>query len=181
MDNSLLLTPAGSGKDKKADTLRSLLSYKSRLDRNIIVGCISYRLNKPKNKDKDHKLIANKLVEVYNNHISLADRIEKFISVYKSMPEGAIHLMSNIQSNTDVVLLHDILNRRNLPSMMFRFRKAGREYYLDIKKPFSPTISPTRSFSGSSFQEDLPDLPEDSPGYQDPGYLDIMSFNSQLS
>lgn len=170
MDNPLLLAPPSYIKDKKADILRLLLNHNSKLDKNLIIGCISYRINKPKKKDKDHKMVVNKLVEVYNDHIALADRIEKFVPVFKTMPEESIHLMSKIPYNTDLVLLHDMLKSRNLPNMMFRLRKTGRLHYLDIKKPVAPKICPTRTLSCSSFDEE-------SPGYEDPGYLDIGSLD----
>ena len=169
MENSdlLLLTPITNPKDKKAETLRLLLSHKSRLDKNLIIGCLSYRLNKPKNKDKDHKMIVNKLVDVYNDHVTLVSRIEKFVPIYQHLPEGSIQLMSKIPYNTDIVLLHDMLSKKSLPNMSFRLRKAGREIYLDIKKPVQQ--QPTRTNSFSSYQE---------PTYQEPGYLDIMSFSN---
>lgn len=169
MENSdlLLLTPVTNPKDKKAETLRLLLSHRSRLDKNLIVGCLSYRLNKPKNKDKDHKMVVNKLIDVYKDHVALVSRIEKLVPVYTNLPEGSVQLMSKIPYNTDVVLLHDMLSKKNLPYMSFRLRKVGREMYLDIKKPVQRP--PIRTISHSSYQE---------PSYQDSGYLDIMSFSN---
>ena len=172
MENSdlILLTPVTNPKDKKADILRLLLSHKSRLDRNLIVGCLSYRLNKPKNKDKDHKMIVNKLVDVYHDHVALVSRIEKFVPIYNHLPQGSIQLMSKIPYNTDVVLLHDMLSKKSMPNMSFRLRKVGREMYLDIKKPVQKQLTRINSFS--SYQE---------PTYQEPAYLDVMSFGSDQS
>ena len=138
-ETPLILLPTIENKDKKLGIIRKLHSHKSKLDKNVIAGCIAYRVAKPKKKEKEHKIIANRLVDIYEKHLLLVDRIINFLPIYNKLPDGAIYLMNKVPSFTDTLLLHDMLFKH--PVVPSYLRIAFRVRYirngtslLDIKK-----------------------------------------------
>lgn len=141
MENTQLIVPPQKNRkqDNKLDILYKLHSHKSKLNKGVIAGCISYRSHKPKGKSRDHKDLVNTLIRYYNKHQLIVKRIEAIHPEFELMPDCAIYIMNNVPGDLDIVLLLDMC--KHLSPMQFKLGRFHDGYALNIRKPTTAKYS----------------------------------------